>query len=158
ELTLRAMRGVDVADAAGEHDRLVIAAGLRLEGAEVAAEVRAAELVVVRGGADRRLEHDFERGRDVRGPALGLRLPRMLVVRDAQVGGRVADEAGLRLRAAPRRALVADLTACAGRRARKGRNRRRVIVRLDLHHRMGEPAMPGVSAIPARGKAPDASP
>ena len=44
------MRGVDVADSAGQHDRLVVAAQhpayLRLERAEVAAQVRPAELVV----------------------------------------------------------------------------------------------------------------
>src|SRR5207237_3936828 len=129
ELALRAMRGVDVADAAREHDRLVITAVAMLEGTEIAAEVRAAELVVVRGGADRRLEHDLERGCDVRGLALRLRLPRMLVPGNAQMGSRVADEPRLRLRAPAGRALVADLTACAGRRARKGRDRRRVIVR-----------------------------
>ena len=42
-------------------------------------------------------------------------------------------ETRLRLAAAPGRAFVADLAAGAGRRARERRDRRRMIVRLDLH-------------------------
>src|SRR6266850_8302297 len=107
------MRSVDIPQAAREHDRLVIAAQhaayFRFEAAEVAAEVRPAELVVERGGADRRLEHDVERRGDAAGLARRGAFPGLLVAGDAQVGDRVADEARLGLRAAAGRALVADL-------------------------------------------------
>src|SRR3989442_4116659 len=113
------MRRIDIAEASGEHDGLVIAtehtAHVRFKGAEVAAEIGPAELVVERGGADRSLEHDVERRGDAAGPAGRGALPGLLVARNAQIGNRVADEAGLRLRAAASRALVADLAAGAGR-------------------------------------------
>src|SRR3989442_3931942 len=120
------MRRIDIAEASGEHDGLVIAtehtAHFRFEGAEVAAEVGPAELVVERGGADRSLEHDVER----RGNAAGLAgrgaFPDLLVTGDAQIGNRVADEAGLRLRAAAGRPFVANLAAGAGRGAGEGRD------------------------------------
>jgi hypothetical protein len=107
-------------DPAREHDRLVVAARAHLEGAEVAAQVRPPELVVVGRGADRRLEHDVERRGDALGLADALALPGLERTRDAQVRHRVADEAGLRLGAAPGCALVADLAARAGGGAREG--------------------------------------
>ena len=128
----------DRADAAGEHHRLVIAARAavrQLEGAEVAEDRGAAELVVERGAAERALGHDVERGRDPRrraDPARGRRLPRLERAGDPQVGDREPDEARLRLAAAAGRALVADLAAGAGRRAGERRDRGRVVVGLDL--------------------------
>src|SRR5207244_13268587 len=113
-----AMRGVDVAHAAGKSDRLVItapdfvpilAAHFGFETAEIAAQVGPAELVVERGGADRCLEHDLERGGDALRLAGGGAFPELLVSRDAQVGHGIADQSRLRLRAAPGGALVADL-------------------------------------------------
>src|SRR5215471_3626362 len=66
------MPGPEIPDAARDHDRLVIAAedarDRHLEGAEGPGEVRPAELVVERRGADRALEHDLERGGDPVGP------------------------------------------------------------------------------------------
>ena len=69
------MFGAHVADAAGNHDRLVVAANLivpegpryevRLEGAKVAGEIRSAEFVVERGTADWPFDHDFERSGQV---------------------------------------------------------------------------------------------
>src|SRR5205823_5149294 len=104
ERPLFGMRGVDRADAAREHDGLVVtaehAADFRFEGAEVAAEIRPAELVVERSRADRSFEHDVERGRDAAGLARRCTFPRLLVARNTQVGNRIADEARLRLRAA----------------------------------------------------------
>jgi hypothetical protein len=71
------------ADAAGDHDRLVVAAlhaghGL-LEDAEVAAQVGAAELVVEGGAAQRALGHDLQRAGDVLGLADRVALPRFAV-------------------------------------------------------------------------------
>src|SRR5437773_8764192 len=105
------MRRVDIAEASGEHDGLVIApehtAHFRFEAAEVAAEIGPAELVVERGGADRPLEHDVERRSEAAGLAGRGAFPGLLVAGNTQIGNRVADEAGLRLRAAAGRALVA---------------------------------------------------
>ena len=57
--------GTDRAQAAGAHDRLVVAAAHAVDGllvdAEEAAEAGAAELVVERRGADRALGHDVQR-------------------------------------------------------------------------------------------------
>ncbi len=66
---LERLRGGDVADAAGDHDRFVVpaqqrhvrSAGELFVAAEEAGEVRAAEFVVERRGADRALEHDRQR-------------------------------------------------------------------------------------------------
>ena len=105
---------------------------LALERAEVAADRRAAELVVERGGADRPFDHDVERGGDALRLA-EIALPRPLVAGNAQVRDRKSRQARLGLRAGARGALVANLTARAGRRAGKGRDRGRMIVRLHLH-------------------------
>ena len=59
--------------------------------------------------------------------------PRLLEAGNAQVRNGESGEPGLRLRAAARRAFVADLAARAGRRAGKRRDRGRMVVRLDLH-------------------------
>ena len=105
----------------------------KLERAEVAEDRGPTELVVERGAAERAFGHDVERGRDARRRAnpLGV-LPRLERAGDAQVGDRETDETGLGLAAAPGRAFVANLAARAGRGAGERRNRRRVVVRLDL--------------------------
>src|SRR5205823_6011697 len=158
------VRAPHVPQAAGDHDRLVVAAqalgrvagGALLEGAEVAAHRRAAEFVVERGGADRALEHDLERGGDARRRAERL-LPGALVAGDAQVRHREAGEPRLGFGAATGGALVADLPARAGRSSREGRDGGGMIVRLHLHEnvdrlgadavdtvvRVGEIARPG---------------
>ncbi len=153
---LERVRGADVAHAARDHDRLVIAAGdaagLHLEGAEGAGEVGTAELVVERGGADRPLEHDLERrGDPVRLPEVAL--PRLLEPGDAEVRDAEAAQPCLGLRAAPGRALVAELAARACRCARKRRDCRRVVVSLDLREqvrelRVASPAAVGVGKPP----------
>ena len=134
--------GADVAEAARDHDRLVIAVAprrsavlldLHLEACGSSRQVRAAELVVERGAAQRRLDHDLQRARDPVGLAVVL-LPRAHGAGQAQVRHREAGQPRLRARAPPRRPLVADLAARAGGRARKRRDRRRVVVGLDLHH------------------------
>ncbi len=135
---------LDAAEAAGDHDRLVVAAHLALhfllEAAEVAGEVGPAEFIVEGSGADRALDHDVERGGDALrlavGPAVG-GLPGLLETGDVQVRHRETGQPCLRTRAAPRRAFVADLAAGAGRRPREGRDRRRVVVRLHLGEDVG---------------------
>ncbi len=119
--------GADIAETAGDHDRLVVTAqlaafrrrGFQLEGAEIAADVGPAELVVEGGGAERAFDHDVQRGGDAVGLAVIL-LPGLLGAGDAQVGDGEATESSLRLAAAPGRALIADLAARAGRRAGEG--------------------------------------
>ena len=133
------MAGSDVTDATGEHDGFVVAAEfgaagtghLSLVGAEVAAEGRAAKLVVERGAPQGAVEHDLERRCQPGGPAV-IGLPGAHRTRQAQVGHGEADQPCLRLGATAGRSLVADLAAGTGGRAGEGRDGRRVVVRLDL--------------------------
>ena len=142
----------DVADAAGEHDRLVVAvaraADVGFERAEVAEDVRTAELVVEGGAAERAFRHDRERRGDAgRGAVLGIRLftrHRVGVVfktlrkfRQVEVRGREAAQAGLRTSTAARRTFVADFAAGARGGAGERRNGSRVVVGLDLEDRVG---------------------
>ena len=95
------------------------ASGVDLEGAEVSAEGGASELVVERGGAERTVDHDLQRGGDMPRPAVPV-LPGLHEVRDAQVRDREPGDARLAPAAAARGRLVADLAAHAGRGAREG--------------------------------------
>ncbi len=154
QLFLLCVQRRDVAQAAGDHDRLVVAvhgaADVLLKGTEIAGQVGTPEFIVERGAAERAVDHDLQRRRDAVRLAGDLRVavagafslqlvrvarvfPRLHRVRDHQVGDGEARKAGLRLRAAAGRAFVADLAAGAGGRARERRDRRRVVVRLDLH-------------------------
>jgi len=134
------LAGADRAQAAGDHDRLVVAAAHArhrlLEDAEVAGQVRTAELVVERRAPQRALGHDLQRAGDVLGLADGIVLPRLVRAGQVQVGDMEARQAGLGLGAAAGRALVADLAAGAGGGARERRDGGRVVVRLDLHQHM----------------------
>jgi hypothetical protein len=164
----------DVAEAARDHDRLVIAvhlpADVLLVHAEIAAEVRTAEFVVERGAAERAVDHDLQRRRDaVRAAvravrfvrvALGNRLRRVAIVFPRLAGiGQIevrygeAREARLRARTAAGRAFVADLAARAGRRSRERRDRRRVVVRLDLHQRVRELGVAAITFTRLAGRA-----
>ncbi len=143
DLALLDVAFADVAEAAGEHDRLVVAAELGggggaggrgdflLVGAEVAVDRGAAELVVEGGGAERAVEHDVEGGDDAAGLAVVL-LPGLDGAGYPQVRYGEAGEAGLGLRAAAGGALVADLAAGAGGGAGPGGDGGRVVVGLDL--------------------------
>ena len=127
----------DDAHAAREHDGLVVAAQrarlLGLQRAEEAAELRTAELVAEGRAADGPFRHDLKRRRQPRREVRVKTLPRLREVGNAQVGDHEAADARDRARAGARRRLVADLAAHARRRAGKRRDRRRVVVRLDLH-------------------------
>ena len=143
----------DVAEPAGDHDRLVIAANLLavgshhlfLEGAEVAGQVGAAELVVEGGPSDRSLEHDLQRrGHPVRLPEV--LLPGLHGAGDLQVRDGESGDSGLGLRAPSGGALVANLTPGAGRGTGKGRDGGRVVVGLDLHQDVDRLPVLGVDA------------
>ena len=144
EGTLLDMLVADVAHPACKHDRFVIAAqffapvraGDRLlVGAEIAGQIGPPELVVEGRRADRSLDHDVERRDDASRLAV-IDLPGLLEAGDAQIRHREAAQTGLGLGALPGRALVADLAARAGGRARIGGDGGRVVVGLDLHQQM----------------------
>src|SRR5690606_34358675 len=78
ELDLVRVLGADVAETAGDHDGLVIAAHLAVESllqrAEITGQIGTAELVVEGSCAERAFDHDVERGGDAFRLAV-LRLP-----------------------------------------------------------------------------------
>ncbi len=152
------MLGANVAQAAGNHDRLVVAADLArdplLERAEIAGEIGAPEFVVERRRADRPFEHD----RQCRGDAVGLAVVGFPCLREcgnAQMRNGESDEAGLRLAADARCALIADLAAGAGGGTGKWRDGGRVVVRLDLHQDVCRLAARAVEAVVTRIEARD---
>src|SRR5262249_40524159 len=147
-----------VAHTAGDHDRLVVAANafgriarrVLLESPEIATNRGPAELVIERSSADWPLDHDVERGGNTFGLAKfpssgssypsssgrgdgGGGLPRAKVPWNFQMRGGKPDQPGLRLRAAPRRAFIPNLTSRARSRAGEWRDRRGVVVCLHLH-------------------------
>ena len=127
---------LNIAQAAGNHNRLVVAVNravfLRFKGAEIAQEVRAAEFVVERRAAERAVGHDVQGRSDVFGFAVIL-LPRLFESGNIQVGRGKARQAGFRARAASRCAFVADFAAGTGGRARKRGDGGGVVVRFHLH-------------------------
>ncbi len=136
QLDLVDLDAVDRAQATGQHDRLVVGADQigafrQLEAAEVAEQVRAAELVVERGAAERAVGHDFQRRCHAR-VQRARRFPRLRQLGNAQVRDRETGQAGLRLATAAGRTLVADLATVAGGSARERRDRGRVVVRFHL--------------------------
>ena len=130
---------LNIAQTAGNHNRLVVAAHLAVElgfeGAEIAQQVRAAEFVVERRAADGGFNHDVERGGNVGGLAVAA-FPRLFQIGDIEVGNRITSEASFGARAASRCAFVADFAARTGGRTGKRRNRRGVVVRFHLHQDM----------------------
>ena len=153
-LALLDMHAPYVAEPAGNHDRLVIAADdaggiprqAHLKGTEIAEDARASEFVVERGRADRPVEHDLERGRDARRAAM-VGLPGLLESGYTQIRHGETDQARFRLRAEAGRAFVPYFTARASRGPREWRDRRRVIVGLDLDQDVGRLLVPVVTAI-----------
>ena len=130
--------GADRAQAAGDHDRLVVAA---LHAGHASARRR--------GSSRRRLgrPNSLLKAAPPSGPSImicsalamcagladGRALPRLVGAGQVQVRDREAGQPGLGPRAAAGRAFVADLAAGAGGGAGEGRDRGRVVVRLDLH-------------------------
>ena len=130
--------GVDDTQATGNHDGLVVAALHRINVtdrslfvfAEVAQQVRAAELVVERRATQGAVDHDVQRAGNVRRFAKGLTHFRPQA-RDAEAG-----ERRLGLGAAPGGTFVADLAARAGGRAGERRDGGGVVVGFHLHQNM----------------------
>ena len=138
----------DVADAACEHDGLVIAvargADPGLECTEVAEDVRAAEFIVEGRGADRPLGHDLAgrgdaargsvhaRGRSCGIVGVAVVLPVLPVSLKVQGRNGEAAKAGLGPGSAPRCALVANFAARARGGSGERADRRRMVVRFDL--------------------------
>ncbi|CCJ76360.1 conserved hypothetical protein [Cronobacter muytjensii 530] len=145
--------GADVADAAREHNRLVIAAQLFAVVArhflfistEIAVQRRAAKFVVERRAAKRAVGHNVERGDDAIRLAEIL-FPRLFKARDTQVRDGKTHQARFRLRAAPRRAFVADFAAGARRGTRPRRNGGGVVMRFHFHQDVRRLLMEGVAA------------
>ena len=135
------VRGVDLADAAGDHDGFVIAAHLARDGlfigAEIARQVGSTKLVVKRRATDGAVEHDLQRRRDAIRATIGIRFfPRLNRAGNLQIGNRETRETRLGLGSAARCSFVAYFAAAARRRAGVGRNRGRVIVGFHFHQRV----------------------
>ena len=130
---------LNAAQAAGNHNRFVVAANLTVKllfkSAEVAQEVRAAEFVVERRAADGAFNHDVQRRGNVFRLAVVL-FPRLFEVGDVEVGDGKAGQARFRTRTFARCAFVADFAARTRCRARKRRNGGRVVVRFHFHDDM----------------------
>ena len=130
-----------VGQAAGQHDRLVIAAaqagfaGFVLVGAEIAAQTRTTKLVVERGRTQRAVAHDLERAGHARRQR-AVDFPRLRVAGNTQIGHRKTGEASFGLAAATGGALVANFAAGAGGRTGPRRDRGRVVVRLHLDRKI----------------------
>ena len=131
---------LNAAQAAGNHNRFVVAANLTVKllfkSAEVAQEVRAAEFVVERRAADGAFNHDVQRRGNVFRLAVVL-FPRLFEVGNVEVGHGKAGQARFRTRTFARRAFVADFAARARCRACKRRNGGRMVVRFHFHDDMG---------------------
>ena len=152
ELDLEGLLGLNAAEAAGDHDRLVIATHFilhaLLEGTEITGQVGTAEFVVEGRRTQRAFDHDVEG----RGNALGLAvvfLPSLLEAGDLEVGHRETGQAGLGLGAAAGGTFIANLAAGAGGGPREGRDGGRVVVGFDLGEDVGQlfAVLPGTSGV-----------
>jgi hypothetical protein len=148
--------GADVAEAAGDHDRLVVAAHARPCHRALRFETC---------GNSRRFgrPNSLLNAAPPIGPSIMMSsaeamrpacrdrdLPRLREPGHAQVRHEKPTRPALGLRAAAGRALVADLAAGAGGRAGIRRDRGRVVVRLDLHQDVHGLGVRGTRALPDR--------
>ena len=130
------MRRANHAVAPSQHNGFMIARDQAvmqrlLIAAEIAAERRAAKLVVVARRAERGFEHNLKRRGDMFRLAVVF-FPGLDKARDLQVGNRKAGQPGLGPRAPPRGRLIAYFPASAGRGPGPGGNGGRVVMGLDL--------------------------
>ena len=142
----------DVADAARDHDRLVIAIStatdVLLVAAKIANQIWPPELVVERRRPDRTFDHDRKCIGDARRKPkvvfgacctrddVDIALPGVPHLGNTQVRHRESAQARLRLGTASSRPLITNLAAGPGGCTWKWRNRGRVIVSLDLEYRV----------------------
>ena len=144
--------GVDRAQAASDHDGLVVAAAHAVDVAsggllvfpKIAEQVGPAEFVVEGRATQRALQHDLQRAGNMGRTAVGVRLRR------PQPRHREAGEPRLGLGAPARGALVPDLATRASGGTGKRRNRSRVVMGFDLHQHMLQCAA-FLIAVSARG-------
>ena len=146
----------NVAQPAGDHDRLVITAPLAigtvlLEGAEITGQIGAAELVVERRRTDGAFQHDIQRRDDAARLAV-VALPRLDEIGNPEVRDRESTKPRLRFGATSGRAFVADFTTRTGRGARKRRDRGRVVVSFHFHQDVDRFRVIAVLAIGGIGK------
>ncbi|MNI35499.1 hypothetical protein D3C73_895230 [compost metagenome] len=153
------MIGADVAQAACQHDRFVVATQLNAVVAidalfistEVTDQRRATKLVIECRTAQWAFGHDIQRGDDAIRFAEIL-FPRLFEPRNTQVGNREPYQASFRLRATAGCAFVADFTARTGRSAWPRRDRRWVVVGFHLHQDVCFFLMIVIQAALRRGK------
>ena len=141
----------DVADAAREHDGLVVAvthaAHIGFKSTEVAEQIRTAEFVVECRAPQGTFSHDGKRRSNAAGRAVGLRVfdargavgivfPLVRGFAQAERRSRKARETRFRTCAAAGRAFVSDFAARAGRRTGERRNGGRMVMRFNLKDRM----------------------
>ncbi len=145
---------VDTTQATGNHNRLVIAptdvAGSLLVAAEIAQQIRAAELIVECGAAQGAFNHDVQRTGNALGPAMGVLLPGLGCVVEVQMRNGKPGQARLGLGTAACGPFIANFASCAGCRAGEWRYRRGMIVRFDLHQRVYLRRMMAVYRCPVR--------
>ena len=107
----------DVAKTAGDHNGLVVAPDALsrggLKATKIAGQIRASELIVERGGANRALNHDLQRRDDAVGAPV-VQLPGAGLTGDFQMGHRKSNQSRLGTGAAPHGPLIADFTARTG--------------------------------------------
>jgi hypothetical protein len=127
--------GIDLAQAARDHDGLVVTPHHTVHGlfvfAEIAQQIGTAKLVVEGRATQGAFGHDLQGAGDVLGLAA-----RLVAQAAPEFGHSETAQARLGLGATACRAFVADLAARAGRCAGERRNRGRVVVGLDLHQHM----------------------
>ena len=133
--------GVNRAQAAGDHDGLVVTPALAAGGLfklpKIARQVGPAKFVVEGGASQRAIRHDLQRA----GNMLGLAI--VLAFGGKQSGHGEPRQTRLGFGAAPGRTFVPDLAARTGGRTSKWGNGGRVVVRLDLHQHMGQHGIRG---------------
>ena len=133
----------DVAIAAGDHNRLMVAAYLGaigaghrlLKGSEIAGQVGPAKFVIKGGATERTIEHDIQGADDATGFAIAA-FPWLFEARNTQIGHAETGQSGLRLTARPGGALIANLTTGTGCRAGKGCDRRGMVMGFNLKQNM----------------------
>ncbi|OQA33963.1 MAG: hypothetical protein BWY57_00871 [Betaproteobacteria bacterium ADurb.Bin341] len=157
---LEGLIGGNIAQATGNHDRLMVtpyrADYVLLVAAEIARQIGTAKFVIESGRANRAFEHDVECRGNARGFAVRL-FPRLRRFRQIEIGNGETTQTSLGFGAAARRAFITNFAAGTGRSAGKGRNGGRVVVRFNLGQNVGQFVAKCVAAIGLRVEARNGS-